>query len=129
MARRSRRSGGGELLDQGVHLIDLARWFLGDFVGVAGRVATFFWKMPVEDNAFLHLTTERGQVAWLHASWTEWKIVFSFEIIGATGKLQIDGLGGSYGVERLTYLPHAAGDGAPGDDNLGVSTGRPLVVA
>jgi predicted dehydrogenase len=97
------RSGGGELLDQGVHLIDLARWFLGDFVEVTGRLATFFWKMPVEDNGFLLLTTARAQVAWLHASWTEWKIVFSFEIIGATGKLQIDGLGGSYGVERLTW--------------------------
>ena len=97
------RSGGGELLDQGVHLIDLARWFAGEFVEVFGRVSTFFWKMPVEDNGFLHLRTQAGQVAWLHASSTEWKNLFSFEIFGRSGKLQIDGLGGSYGVERLTH--------------------------
>lgn len=97
------RSGGGELLDQGVHLIDLARWFAGEFVEVFGRVSTFFWKMPVEDNGFLHLRTQAGQVAWLHASSTEWKNLFSFEIFGRDGKLQIDGLGGSYGVERLTH--------------------------
>ncbi len=96
-------SGGGELLDQGIHLIDLARWFLGDFTEVQGHVATSFWDMPVEDNAFLSLRTARGQTAWLHASCTEWKNLFSFEIFGRDGKLQIDGLGGSYGVERLTF--------------------------
>ncbi len=96
-------AGGGELLDQGVHLIDLSRWFLGDFTGISGHVGTFFWKMPVEDNGFLCLTTAKGGVAWLHVSWTEWKNIFSFEIFGETGKLQIDGLGGSYGVERLTW--------------------------
>ena len=96
-------AGGGELLDQGVHLIDLARWFLGDFSMVAGQADTFFWNMPVEDNGFLWLRTAAGQVAWLHASCTEWKNLFCFEIFGRDGKLQIDGLGGSYGVERLSY--------------------------
>ena len=48
-------SGGGELIDQGVHLIDLAGWFLGDFQRVEGHVATYFWDMPVDDNAFLSL--------------------------------------------------------------------------
>jgi len=96
-------SGGGELIDQGVHLIDLARMFLGDFADVQGHAATFFWKMPVDDNAFLMLRTARGQVAWLHASATEWKNTFSMEIYGRDGKLQIDGLGGSYGTERLTF--------------------------
>ena len=48
------------------------------------------------------MRTPRGQVASLHASWTEWKNLFSFEIFGRTGKLEISGLGGSYGVERLT---------------------------
>ena len=75
-------SGGGELLDQGVHLIDLSRWFLGDFTEVQGHIATFFWDMPVEDNGFLLLKTAAGQVAWLHATWTEWKNTFSFEISG-----------------------------------------------
>jgi predicted dehydrogenase len=95
-------AGGGELLDQGVHLIDLARWFLGDFEEVGGHVGTFFWKMPVEDNGFLLLRTGDGRLAWLHASCTEWKNLFCFEIVGRDGKLQIDGLGGSYGVERLS---------------------------
>jgi len=96
-------AGGGEMLDQGVHLIDLARWFAGDFVHVQGFVGTFFWDMPVEDNGFALLRTATGQVAWLAASCTEWKNLFSFEIYGKVGKLQIDGLGGSYGVERLTW--------------------------
>ena len=95
-------SGGGEMLDQGVHLVDLARWFAGDFVEVAGHVGTFFWNMSVEDNGFALLKTATGQVAWLHASCTEWKNLFCFEVFCRTGKLQIDGLGRSYGVERLT---------------------------
>jgi predicted dehydrogenase len=95
-------SGGGELVDQGSHLVDLSRWFLGDFVNVTGFVPTYFWNIPVDDNCFLALSTAQGQVAWLHASWTEWKNLFSFEIFGRDGKLQIDGLGGSYGVEKIT---------------------------
>ena len=45
-------SGGGELIDQGVHLIDLARWFLGDFTDVQGHAGTYYWNMPVDDNGF-----------------------------------------------------------------------------
>lgn len=96
-------SGGGELIDQGVHLIDLAGWFLGDFERIEGHVSTFFWDMPVDDNAFLSLRTAGGQTAWLHASCTEWKNLFSFEIYGRDGKLHVEGLGGSYGLERLTH--------------------------
>jgi predicted dehydrogenase len=96
-------SGGGELIDQGVHLIDLAGWFLGAFTAVDGHCATYFWDMPVDDNAFLNLRTAAGQTAWLHVSCTEWKNLFSLEIYGRTGKIAIDGLGGSYGVERLAY--------------------------
>lgn len=96
-------AGGGEMLDQGVHLIDLARWFAGDFTDVRGKVGTFFWNMPVEDNGFALLTTAAGQVAFLHASCSEWKNLFSMEIYGKTGKLQIDGLGGSYGLEKLSF--------------------------
>lgn len=95
-------SGGGEALDQGSHLIDLARWFLGDFVQAVGYAPTFFWDMSVEDNAFMLLRTGSGTCAFLHASWTEWKNMFSMEIYGRTAKLQIDGLGGSYGTEKLT---------------------------
>ena len=96
-------SGGGELIDQGVHLIDLAGWFLGDFVDVQGVAATYFWKMPVDDNAFLTLRTAQGQTAFLHVSCTEWKNLFSLEIYGRDGKIAIDGLGGSYGLERLAH--------------------------
>ena len=95
-------SGGGELIDQGVHLIDLARWFLGDFSEVAGFAHTFFWKMPVDDNGFLILKTPKRQVAFLHVSCTEWKNLFSLEIYGRDAKVHIEGLGGSYGVERVT---------------------------
>ncbi|MGQ0532396.1 MAG: Gfo/Idh/MocA family protein [Caulobacteraceae bacterium] len=99
------RSGGGELLDQGSHLIDLARWFAGDDLTLAyAHTPTFFWDAKVEDNAFVALTAPEGRTAWLHASWTEWKNIFCFEIVGGDGKLQIDGLGGSYGVERLTHF-------------------------
>jgi predicted dehydrogenase len=59
--------------------------------------------MPVDDNAFLLLRTAEDRVAFLHASCTEWKNLFSLELYGRTGKLQVEGLGGSYGVERLTY--------------------------
>jgi predicted dehydrogenase len=96
-------SGGGELIDQGVHLIDLAGWFLGEFPIVEGHATTYFWDMKVDDNAFLSLRTTAGQTAWLHASCTEWKNLFSLEIYGRDAKLAIDGLGGSYGVERLSF--------------------------
>jgi predicted dehydrogenase len=95
-------SGGGELIDQGSHLIDLSRWFLGDLRLAYGAVPTYFWQGSVDDNCFLALEGAERRMAWLHASWTEWKNVFSFEIMGKTGKLTIDGLGGSYGLERLT---------------------------
>jgi len=98
-----RLSGGGELIDQGIHLIDLAGWFLGDFARVDGHAQTYFWKMPVDDNAFLDLRTAKDQTAWLHVSCTEWKNLFSFEIYGRITKLHIEGLGGSYGVEKLYH--------------------------
>ena len=96
-------SGGGELIDQGIHLIDLAGWFLGGFKQIDGHATTYFWDMPVDDNAFLSLRTAKNQTAWLHVSCTEWKNLFSFEIYGRHAKLHIEGLGGSYGVEKLYY--------------------------
>lgn len=96
-------SGGGELIDQGSHLIDLSRWFLGDFSVVDGFAHTYYWNMPVDDNGFMLLKTSKKQVAFLHASCTEWKNLFSMEVYGKDGKLDISGLGGSYGLEKLTY--------------------------
>lgn len=107
------KAGGGELVDQGVHLIDLSRWFLGDLSVDYGFTSTFFWNMPVDDNAFFMLKNEKKQVAWLHVSSSEWKNTFSFEIYGIHGKLQVDGLGGSYGVEKLTYYQMLPSMGPP----------------
>lgn len=102
-------SGGGEMIDKGMHLIDLSRWFLGDFAEIDGFAHTYYWNRPVEDNGFILLKTATKQTAFLHVSCTEWKNLFSFEIYGKKGKLDIQGLGGSYGIERLSYykmLPH-----------------------
>lgn len=96
-------SGGGELIDQGPHLIDLSRWFLGEMTEVQGFAHTYYWDMPVDDNGFMLLKTAKKQVAFLHASCTEWKNLFSMEIYGRDGKLDISGLGGSYGLEKLTW--------------------------
>lgn len=96
-------SGGGEIIDQGSHLIDLSRWFLGDLTLDYSNLSTYFWDIKVEDNCFLALKSKSDQMAWLHATWTEWKNCFSFEIYGRTGKLQIEGLGGSYGIEKLIF--------------------------
>jgi predicted dehydrogenase len=107
-------SGGGELIDQGVHLIDLSRWYLGgEIADVRGRVVTAFWDMKVDDNAFLTLTTRAGQIAHLHASCTEWKNLFSFEIYTRDAKLHLEGLGGSYGVERLYHYQMRPAMGPP----------------
>jgi predicted dehydrogenase len=123
--------GGGELLDQGVHLIDLSRWYLGDFNAVTGSLATYFWtgtsdlddpvkpdflarpNCLVEDNAFILMRTAIGQEASLHASWTQWKNSFNFEIYGRDGALLIEGLGGSYGPEALTHVRRRPEGGVP----------------
>jgi predicted dehydrogenase len=124
-------SGGGELIDQGVHLIDLAGSFLGSWEAIEGHVATYFWDMPVDDNAFLNLRNARGNVAWLHVSCTEWKNQFSFEIYTRYAKLHIEGLGGSYGIERLHYYQMLPEMGPPetiiyefprGDNSWGIET-------
>ena len=96
-------SGGGELIDQGPHLIDLSRMFLGDFTDIKGHAQTFYWDMPVDDNAFMVLQNQNKQTAFLQVSCTEWKNMFSFEIYGKKGKIDIIGLGGSYGIEKITF--------------------------
>lgn len=106
-------AGGGELLDQGSHLIDLSRLFAGDFSSAIGYAPTFFWEMEVEDNGFAVLRNNNGQIAFLHASWTQWKNLFSFEIFGTTGELIVDGLGGSYGTETLTFYKMKPEFGVP----------------
>jgi len=97
-------AGGGQLLDQGLHMIDMARWFLGDFATVHGFAENFFWGGDVEDNGFLLMRTKRGQVASIHVSWTNWEWIHSFEIYGNEGYLVIDGLDSRYrGPEQLVW--------------------------
>ncbi len=107
-------AGGGELLDQGVHLLDLSRWFLGEFAEVTGYASTWCWPVePLEDNAFMLLRTEDGRTASLHTSWTQWRNLFRFEVIGTEGLLSIEGLGGSYGPERLVHARPRPQGGVP----------------
>lgn len=97
------KSGGGELIDQGTHLIDLSIGFLGELRLDYAATPNYFWKMAVEDNVFMSLKNEDGRIAFLQASCTEWKNMFSLEIYGKKGKLEISGLGRSYGLETLTF--------------------------
>ena len=94
-------SGGGQLMDQGMHTLDLARYFLGEFNEASGFMQTGYWDIaPAEDNAFVLLKTAKGQIASIHVSWTQWRNLFSFEIFGKDGYARVEGLGGSYGVEN-----------------------------
>jgi predicted dehydrogenase len=98
------RSGGGELIDQGMHLLDLTHMLAGPLPLHSALLRTHFWDTPVEDNAALILGAEQSRTApWalLHVSWTEWKNLFSLEIYCRTAKIQIDGLVRSYGRQRL----------------------------
>ena len=94
-------SGGGELIDQGSHLIDLTRYFCGEMTDVEGFTSTLFWKTKLEDTSFFVLRNRKNQYAHLSVTCIEWKNIFSFEIMLRTAKIQIDGLGGSYGKEKL----------------------------
>ena len=113
-------SGGGILLDQGIHMLDLFRFFCGDFEHVQGLLTTACWDIPVEDNAFVLLRNKQGQIAQLHSSATLWKHTFHIELGLERGYLIAHGLlskTGSYGRETLIIgrKPATADEAAVGN--------------
>ncbi len=96
-------SGGGELLDQGMHLLDLSHWLLGPLPLHSALVRTNYWDMPVDDNAVLTLAGPGTAAPWssFHVSWSEWRNEFAMEIYTRRTKLQVTGLAGSYGPQIL----------------------------
>ena len=94
-------SGGGELVDQGPHLIDLVNYLVGTMDKVVGFTPTLFWKTKSDDSAFFIMKNKKNQFAQLSVTCVEWKNIFSFEIMLQKAKIQIDGLGRSYGKEKL----------------------------
>jgi predicted dehydrogenase len=97
-------SGGGELIDQGVHLIDLCRLFMGEIIETKGLATTLFWNIDVDDNDFFYLKNENNKIAFLHASSSLWENTFNFRIQGTLGVLEITGLRGHYGAPKLKLL-------------------------
>lgn len=97
-------AGGGVLLDQGIHMLDLFRLFAGDFDEVKSFVGERFWGIGLEDNAFALLRSSDGCVAMLHSSSTHWSHIFRLEIYLTEGFLVLNGfLTGTrtYGRETL----------------------------
>lgn len=103
---RKELSGGGILIDQGIHMVDLFLYFAGEFTKVKSAIVNSFWKVPVEDNAFAILQNENNQTALLHSSATQWKHTFSLELCLENGYINLNGILSStrsYGDETLTY--------------------------
>ncbi|TAJ10929.1 MAG: Gfo/Idh/MocA family oxidoreductase [Nitrospirae bacterium] len=97
-------AGGGILLDQGIHMVDLLRLFCGEFVEVQSFVSNGYWRHDVEDNAYALMRDARGRIAFLHSSATQWQHRFALDITLTEGYLELRGiLSGtkSYGEEKL----------------------------
>lgn len=98
-------AGGGILMDQGIHMLDLFLMMAGDFDEVRAFVSNLYWKLDVEDNVFAILRNPEGVVASLHSTMTQWRHLFSFEIFLEQGYIVINGLlttSGTYGEEAMT---------------------------
>ena len=106
---RTKRSiaGGGILLDQGIHMVDLLRMFGGHFVDVKSFVSNSYWGYDVEDNVYAILRTSEGVIAMLHSSATQWQHVFSLDLTFQRGTLALRGIltgSKSYGSETLAVI-------------------------
>jgi len=98
-------AGGGILLDQGIHMVDLMRLFGGEFTDIHSFVSNDYWKHDVEDNAYAMMRSTEGVVAMLHSSATQWRHRFELDITCEKGALILSGIltgSKSYGVETLT---------------------------
>jgi len=99
-------AGGGILLDQGIHMLDLFLYLGGDFDKVKAEISNLYWKMDTEDNAFVILkNTQSGMSASLHSTMTQWRHLFSLEIFLEKGYMVLNGLitsSMSYGEEVLS---------------------------
>ena len=101
---KKNQAGGGELMDQGVHLLDLAHWLVpGKLVPAGAALSNGLYKANVEDNAFVLLKNREGQIASIQVGVSEWKPIFKMEIYGSKGYCLVDGVGRKYGGgETLT---------------------------
>ena len=100
-------AGGGVLLDQGIHMVDLMRLFAGEFTQVYSFVSNSYWGYDVEDNAYALMRTDNGVVGMLHSSATEWRHRFSLEINLEKGSINLEGILSStksYGAETMTLV-------------------------
>ena len=99
-------AGGGIFLDQGIHILDLFMHLVGKFDEVKSFVSNLYWKGDVEDNVFALFKNNKGQVASLHSTMTQWRHIFSLEIFMENGYIVLNGLktsSNSYGEEKLTF--------------------------
>lgn len=115
------RSGGGELIDQGMHLLDICHWLAGPLPLHSALLRTQFWDTSVEDNAALLLgdvSSRHGAWAMLHVSWTEWKNTFSLEVYCQSAKLEVTGLTRSYGAQKLTIYRMSPSLGPPAAEEI-----------
>lgn len=102
---RKELAGGGILMDQGIHMLDLFLMMAGDFDEVHAFVSNLYWKLDVEDNVFAIFRNRNGLVASLHSTMTQWRHLFSLEIFLEQGYIVINGLltsSGTYGDEAMT---------------------------
>jgi predicted dehydrogenase len=107
-----RYAGGGILLDQGIHILDMIRYFAGEFEEIKSFVSNSYWRHDVEDNAYALMRNRDGCVAMLHSTATQWQHKFRLEITLREALLELSGiLSGtkSYGDERLKIIPKKDG--------------------